>query len=48
MERLIDSLKAAAPLPPEEILTSVLAAIDEFVNGAPQSDDITLLVVKRQ
>lgn len=48
MERLIASLRAASALPAEEILTVLLRDIDAFVNGAPQSDDITLLVVKRQ
>ena len=45
--RLIDALRACAGQSAGEVVTHVLAAIDRFAAGAPQFDDITLLVAKR-
>jgi serine phosphatase RsbU (regulator of sigma subunit) len=33
-------------LPAAEIIQSVVAAVDQFANGAEQSDDITVTVMK--
>ncbi len=41
-------LKENATKPPEEIVDAMFLAIDEFAGEAPQFDDITLMVVKRQ
>jgi sigma-B regulation protein RsbU (phosphoserine phosphatase) len=43
---LCATVKANASQPAAEILPLVLAAADEFANGAPQHDDMTLVVVK--
>ena len=48
LDRTIECLKATRHLPPEEILDRLFAAIDDFVGAAPQHDDITAMVVKRQ
>ena len=44
-DRLIEALNEAAGDKPEEILTHVKQKIDEFVDGAPQFDDLTMLAV---
>ena len=46
-ERLVEVLRDTAARPASEILDSVFLAIDEFAAGAPQHDDITMLVLKR-
>jgi len=46
-ERFIEVLKANRTLPAEEIVQAVIAAVTDFAAGAPQADDITLLVAKR-
>jgi len=46
-ERLVDVLRDTSQRPPAEILDSVFDAIDAFASGAPQHDDITMLVLKR-
>lgn len=45
--RLLEVLRAAEGQPPAVIIDQVLAAIDQFADGAPQFDDITLLVLRR-
>jgi sigma-B regulation protein RsbU (phosphoserine phosphatase) len=47
LERLVGVLKAQRERPASEIVESVIQAIDQFVGGAPQFDDITLMVMKR-
>ncbi len=42
-ERLLEALNATAGGSPEEILTGVRAALEGFVQGAEQFDDITML-----
>jgi phosphoserine phosphatase RsbU/P len=44
--RLEAALAQAAQLSVDEILTAVTAAVRDFVGSAPQSDDITCLVVR--
>ena len=46
-ERLVDVLRSTSALPAMEILDAVFDAIDNFAAGAPQHDDITMLVLKR-
>ena len=46
-ERLLAVLEDARGCDAGELIDRVLAAIDRFVGGAPQFDDITLLVVRR-
>lgn len=47
-DRIIECLRRTANLPPEQILDHLFQSIDEFAAGAPQHDDITLLVLKRR
>jgi serine phosphatase RsbU (regulator of sigma subunit) len=46
-ERFIEVLKTHRTLPATEIVQAVIQAVTEFAAGAPQADDITLLVAKR-
>jgi PAS domain S-box-containing protein len=45
-ERLQDIVRENAHLSSREILTKILAGVEEFSRGEPQFDDITLLVIK--
>ena len=46
-ERLKEVLKRTAKETPERIRDEMRRAVDEFVGGAPRSDDLTLVVAKR-
>lgn len=46
-ERTERSLTAARQGTPAEITTAIRRDMEEFIKGAPQSDDVTMLVVKR-
>lgn len=46
-ERLIACLRQRADAPAAAVIDHVLEAIDAFAGGAPQFDDITLMVVRR-
>ena len=46
-ERFIEVLRAHRTLPAAQIVQAVIKAVTEFAAGAPQADDITLLVAKR-
>ena len=46
-DRLKQISRASLGLPAEEMQKVLMAAVDEFVGDAPQSDDITLMVVTR-
>jgi sigma-B regulation protein RsbU (phosphoserine phosphatase) len=46
-ERLASIVERERDQPAAAIIASIVAAIDEFVQGAPQFDDITLMVIKR-
>jgi phosphoserine phosphatase RsbU/P len=48
VEQLVSSLRVRSSLPAAEIVAGVLEDVDRFVAGAPQHDDLTLLVLKRQ
>ncbi len=45
-ERLLQALNASDAKTPRTVLDGVHAAVDAFVNGAPQFDDITMLCLK--
>ena len=45
-DRLTNALRAAENGTPEQILSSVSAAVTAFAGGAPQFDDITMLCVR--
>jgi serine phosphatase RsbU (regulator of sigma subunit) len=45
--RFIEVLKANRQKPAAEIVTAVTKALSDFAAGAPQADDITLVVAKR-
>jgi serine phosphatase RsbU (regulator of sigma subunit) len=47
-ERFKDAIRASAGLPADGILQAVLSAVEGFRGAAPQHDDITLVVAKRQ
>ena len=46
-ERLIEVLRRSHDLPPEQIIGRIIEAVTNFTAGAPQTDDITLVVLKR-
>lgn len=46
--RLVDVLRAAARGNAEDTVTTLVDEIDAFAGSAPQHDDITILIVKRQ
>jgi len=46
-ERLVDVLGASRGQAATEVLTGLLAAVEAFVAGAEQADDISVLVVRR-
>ena len=44
--RLSESLNTLPDGSPEKLITTVKKAVDDFVNGAPQFDDLTMLCLK--
>jgi sigma-B regulation protein RsbU (phosphoserine phosphatase) len=46
-ERLLECLRGASGEPAHVVVDHVLSEVDRFAGGAPQHDDITLLVFKR-
>ncbi len=46
-ERLIEVLRHTHHLPPDQIVRRILDAVNTFSAGAPQNDDITMVVIKR-
>ena len=45
-ERMLDALNAAPDAAPKEILQNVRNAVDGFVQGAEQFDDLTMLCME--
>ena len=45
-ERILGCLKANAAAPPPKVMECLLTSVREFCQGAVQSDDITLLIVR--
>lgn len=48
LERLVSRLRDAIHLPSQALLEELLQKIDEHASGAPQFDDITMMVLKRR
>lgn len=46
-ERLTEILRRSHHLPPEQIIERIIEAVSNFCASAPQADDITLVVLKR-
>jgi serine phosphatase RsbU (regulator of sigma subunit) len=47
-ERLVELVRRSARLPATGIREAILSAVSAHATGVPQSDDITLVVIKRQ
>jgi phosphoserine phosphatase RsbU/P len=47
-ERLIEVLKSRRTEAPDAIVAAVMESLNHFTSGAPQADDITLVVAKRK
>ena len=45
-DRMLDALNADKGASPKELLDNVKAELDSYVNGAEQSDDITMLCLR--
>jgi sigma-B regulation protein RsbU (phosphoserine phosphatase) len=45
-DRMIAAARKVRDKPADEILRSMFAATDKFTAGAPQHDDMTMLVLK--
>jgi sigma-B regulation protein RsbU (phosphoserine phosphatase) len=45
-ERLLDCILSHRTLAPDDLLNRVFAEVRDFCAGAPQSDDLTALVVR--
>jgi PAS domain S-box-containing protein len=43
-----DAFRGSADLPPQQIIDAIIRLADEWTNGQPNEDDITLLVLKAQ
>ena len=46
-ERLVEVVKKSLHMSAREIQSEILQAISDFTEGAPQNDDVTLVVIKR-
>ena len=46
MQRLIDALNSDPQASPKQLLENVRAAVDRFVDGAEQFDDLTMMCVE--
>ena len=45
-ERLMDAIRSTRTAPALRLLEHLMASADSFVAGAPQFDDMTLIVVR--
>jgi sigma-B regulation protein RsbU (phosphoserine phosphatase) len=45
--RLVQAIQAHADEPAQTLVQTITRLVDEFVAGAPQADDMTMLIVKR-
>jgi phosphoserine phosphatase RsbU/P len=45
-ERMVEAVKSAGDRSPQALIEHLLEAADRFVDGAPQNDDMTLVVVR--
>jgi serine phosphatase RsbU (regulator of sigma subunit) len=47
-QRLLDALRAHSGLPAPALVETITRLVDEYATGAPQADDMTLLIIQRQ
>jgi serine phosphatase RsbU (regulator of sigma subunit) len=47
-ERLHDTLRAHSGTPAPALVEAITRIVDEYAAGAPQADDMTLLIIQRQ
>lgn len=47
-DRFHADLRSKALLPAQDMVTNLIAEVDEYAAGAPQADDMTLLVLQRR
>jgi phosphoserine phosphatase RsbU/P len=45
-DRLLDAVKKMHGVKPDTVLDQLLSAVNQFARGAPQADDITVLVFR--
>ena len=45
-ERIIAAVQRAGIVPPAELIRILMREADAFVDGAPQHDDMTLIVIR--
>ena len=45
-ERLIHAIASCAGLPAKDSISKIMQAADAFASGAPQSDDMTLVILR--
>jgi sigma-B regulation protein RsbU (phosphoserine phosphatase) len=45
-QRLLETAKSCLSLPAEQVIDRIMSAADTFAAGAPQYDDMTLVVIK--
>jgi phosphoserine phosphatase RsbU/P len=45
-KRLLEAVKSCDSLSPQDAVTKIMKAADAFANGAPQSDDMTLVILR--
>jgi serine phosphatase RsbU (regulator of sigma subunit) len=45
--RLLDALRGHARLPAPELVAAIVGEVDAYMAGAPQADDMTLLIIRR-
>ncbi|MBR6016717.1 MAG: serine/threonine-protein phosphatase, partial [Prevotella sp.] len=48
MERVLDALKDCKDLTSNQLSETIKTAVNQFVDGAEQSDDLTLLTIRYQ
>ena len=47
-ERMLNLLATTDGMPPRDLVETFQKDVDAFVNGAPQSDDLTMLAIRYQ
>jgi phosphoserine phosphatase RsbU/P len=45
-KRLLEAVKSCDSLSPKDVVTKIMQSADAFANGAPQSDDMTLVILR--
>ena len=47
MERLEETIRSSAGLPPDQIISRMYQAVTDFAGGTSQADDLTAVIIKR-